>query len=326
MTTPNAHAQPTTRLPNFPISFFAMVMGMAGLTIGWEKAQSILGLNLGITPWLVGFTTLIFLTLASIYLVKLARYRQAVLAELRHPVKLNFFPTISISLLLLSIAYLPLQPGVSQVLWTLGTGLHLLFTLYIVSAWIHHEHFQVHHMNPAWFIPAVGNVLVPVAGVPLGFLSVSWFFFSVGMLFWLVLITIVFNRVMFHNPIEARLMPTLFILIAPPAVGFIAYMRLVGELDSFGYVLYFAGMFLTLLLFTQVGRFLKLSFFLSWWAYSFPLAAFSIASMLMFELSGLEFYRYLGVGMIMMLTGIIALLLFVTMRAVARHSICLPGH
>lgn len=38
------------------------------------------------------------------------------------------------------------------------------------------------------------------------------------------------------------------------------------------------GLFLTLLLFTQIGRFARLQFALSWWAYSFPLAAITIAS------------------------------------------------
>jgi hypothetical protein len=28
----------STQLENFPVSFFAMVMGLAGLTIAWEKA------------------------------------------------------------------------------------------------------------------------------------------------------------------------------------------------------------------------------------------------------------------------------------------------
>jgi len=315
-----------SRLEHFPISFFAMVMGLSGLTIGWEKAQKVLQLDLGITPWLVGATATLFVILALTYLTKLAFYRQAVVQELRHPVKLNFFPTISISLLLLSIAFLPLIPVASQALWLAGTALHLVFTLYVVSVWIHHEHFQVHHMNPAWFIPAVGNVLVPVAGVPLGYADVSWFFFSIGMLFWLILMTIIFYRVLFHNPIEERLMPTLFILIAPPAVGFIAYSRLVGDLDPFGRVLYFGGLFLTLLLFTQAGRFLKLGFFLSWWAYSFPLAAISIASLLMFEQSGQDLYRYLGVGLLTLLTGIVAFLLARTAVAVRRHGICVPGH
>jgi tellurite resistance protein len=146
------------------------------------------------------------------------------------------------------------------------------------------------------------------------------------MLFWGVLLTIIFYRVLFHHPIEERLMPTLFILIAPPAVGFIAYTRLIGELDSLARVLYFSGLFLTLLLFTQVGRFAKLKFFLSWWAYSFPLAAISIASMLMYELSGIDGYRWIGAGLLLLLSGIVVLLLARTGIEISRRGICVPGH
>ncbi|WP_295444171.1 SLAC1 anion channel family protein [uncultured Thiodictyon sp.] len=316
----------SSRLENFPISFFAMVMGMAGLTIGWEKAQHILGLDLKITPWLIGATTLLFILLALIYGIKIAFCRQAVLAELRHPVKLNFFPTISITPLLLSIAFQPLAPNLTRGLWLAGASLHLAFTLYVVNVWMHHEHFKIQHMNPAWFIPAVGNVMVPVVGVPLGYVEVSWFFFSVGMLFWVMLMTIILYRVLFHDPIDERLMPTLFILIAPPAVGFIAYSHLVPVLDPFARVLYYGGLFMTLLLFTQAGRFLKLRFFLSWWAYSFPLAAISIASLVMFERTGADFYRYLGLGLLTLLTMIVAFLLVRTSIAVWRQAICVPGH
>ncbi|HYN79702.1 MAG TPA: SLAC1 anion channel family protein [Lamprocystis sp. (in: g-proteobacteria)] len=316
----------TPRLQHVPISFFAMVMGMAGLTIGWEKAQQILSLDLGITPWLLGASSLLFGLIALSYAAKLTFYPQAVIAELRHPVKLNFFPTISISLLLLGIAFQTLMPDLSRWLWLTGTGLHLAFTLYVVNVWMHHEHFQIQHINPAWFIPAVGNVLVPVAGVPLGYVDVSWFFFSIGILFWVMLMTIIFYRILFHDPIDERLLPTLFILIAPPAVGFIAYSRLVPELDPFARILYYGGLFLTLLLFTQAARFLRLRFFLSWWAYSFPLAAISIASLLMFERSGEDLYRYLGLGLLVLLTGIVAILLVRTGIAVWRRSICLPGH
>jgi len=322
----SAHAPNPARLANLPISFFAVVMGLSGLTIAWEKAQHVFGLNLYINPWLAGASTLVFATLVGVYGSKLLLHRSAVLGELRHPVKLNFFPTISISLLLLAIAFLPIEPAISRPLWLAGTALHLAFTLYVVNVWIHHEHFEVKHMNPAWFIPAVGNVLVPVAGVPLGYPDLSWFFFSIGMLFWGILLTIIFYRVLFHHPIEERLMPTLFILIAPPAVGFIAYTRLIGELDSLARVLYFSGLFLTLLLFTQVGRFARLQFFLSWWAYSFPLAAISIASMLMYELSGIDGYRWIGAGLLLLLSVVVAFLVVRTSIAISRHGICVPGH
>lgn len=316
----------TARLENFPISFFAMVMGLAGLTIAWQKAQHLLGMDLHISPWLLGVTAGAFVGLVVFYASKLLRHRVEVIKELNHPIKLNFFPTISISLLLLAIAFLPMDAGVSRPLWWAGSVLHLLFTLYVMNVWIHHAHFEVHHMNPAWFIPAVGNVLVPVAGIPLGQVDVSWFFFSVGMLFWIVLMTIIFYRVLFHNPIDEKLMPTLFILIAPPAVGFIAYMRLVGELDAFARILYYSGLFLTLLLFSQTPRFLKLGFFLSWWAYSFPLAAISIASMVMFEQTGIAFYAWIGGGLLLILTAVVLLLVARTAHAVVRRRICLPGH
>jgi len=314
------------RLQHFPISFFAMVMGLAGLTIAWEKAQHLVAVDLHINLFLVTITLLVFVLLAAIYAAKIVRHRGMVLQELRHPVKLNFFPTISISLLLLAIAFMPVDIQLSRPLWILGASLHLLFTLYVVNVWIHHEHFEVHHLNPAWFIPAVGNVLVPVSGAPLGYLEVSWFFFSIGMLFWVILMTIIFYRVLFHHPIDQRLMPTLFILIAPPAVGFIAYLRLAGELDAFARVLYYSGLFLTLLLFSQAGRFARLEFFLSWWAYSFPLAAISIASMLMYEQTGGLAFAWIGGALLTILTLVVALLVFRTAKAALGRRICVPGH
>ncbi len=316
----------STRLENFPVSFFAMVMGLSGLTIGWEKAQHILGVDLHINSLLVGITASIFVGFALIYSAKVIRYNSSVLQELKHPIKLNFFPSISISMLLLSICFMPINMSITHLLWLIGCALHLVFTLYVVSVWMHHEQFEIHHMNPAWFIPAVGNALVPVAGMQLGYPEVSWFFFSIGMLFWIILMTILFNRVLFHNPIEQRLLPTLFILIAPPAVGFMAYMRLTGELDTFARILYYGGLFLTLLLFTQVRRFMKLEFFLSWWAYSFPLAAISIASMVMFEQTGKSIFQWIGGGLLLLLTCIVGLLLIRTVIAVKSKRICLPGH
>ncbi|NCC40435.1 MAG: C4-dicarboxylate ABC transporter [Gammaproteobacteria bacterium] len=316
----------SSRLAHFPVSFFAMVMGLAGLTLAWEKAQQVFARDLGLTPWLLGLTTLVFASLLLIYATKLVRQPQAVVQELRHPVKLNFFPTISMSLILLANASAAVQPVLGEPLWILGTTLHLLFTLYVMNVWIHHEHLQIHHMNPAWFIPAVGNLLVPILGVSLGYTDVAWFFFSIGILFWIVLLTIVFNRMLFHHPIEAHLLPTLFILIAPPAIGFIAYVKLTGGLDPFARVLYFAALYLTLLLFTQIGRFFRLPFALSWWAYSFPLAAISLASFLMFELTGQVFYQALATGFLVLLSAVVVFLLLRTLLAVSRQGICVPGH
>lgn len=312
-----------SRLQNFPISWFAVVMGMTGFTIAWHRAESLLGISWKPSPILLGLTIIGFVALLMLYLAKVMKYPGAVKAEFAHPVKLNFFPTISIGLILLSIALLPYNGAVSLILWSIGAALHLGFTLYVLSAWLHKTHFEVAHINPAWFIPIVGNILVPIAGVQHASVEISWFFFSIGLVFWLVLLTIIFYRMFFHQPLPAKLLPTLFILIAPPAVGFISWFQLVGEVNAFGRVLYYVAIFLTLMLMTQASRFLRLEFFLSWWAYSFPMAAMTIATFVMYEELQLVFFKGLGVLLLGLLTLLIAVLIGKTALAVQRRAICI---
>jgi tellurite resistance protein len=320
-------SEPTAepRLRHLPVSFFSMVMGLSGLAIAWHKAQATFDLPVDLATPILMLAGGLFCVLLTLYLTKLVRYRAAVVAELGHPVHLNFFPTISVSLLLLAVGTLPHWPGAAGVLWVLGSSLHLLLTLYVMGVWIHHQHFEIHHINPAWFIPMVGNVLVPIAGVPLGFTEIAWFFFSIGILFWLILFTIIVYRMLFHHPLAERLMPTFFILIAPPAVGFIAYLQLTGTLDPFARVLYHSGLFLTLLLATQVGRFLRIPFYLSWWAYAFPLAAIAIATLVMYEQTRVVAFAGLAWVLLTLVTLVVVYLLAHTAGAVAARRICVPA-
>ena len=310
------------RLKHFPVAFFAMVMGMSGLTLAWEKSHSVLQMPAFVSKALLLFTICLFIVLACLFLVKILRYPSAVMKDLGHPIKLSFFPTISISLILLSTGTLHDYETISLGLWVIGSIAHLLFTLYVMQVWMHHEHFEIHHSNPAWFIPIVGNILVPIAGVAHGYYEVSTFFFSIGLLFWIVLLAIIFNRIIFHQPLPGKLLPTLFILIAPPAIGFISYVKLNGDVDIFARVLYYAALFLTLLLFTQLPRFTKIKFFLSWWAYSFPMAAITIATMLMFEKTGHIWFKFAGYGLLGIITLLMSFLLFKTVNAIRMQGIC----
>ena len=250
-------------------------------------------------------------------------FAKAVKKEFQHPIKLSFFPTFSISLLLLSIAFVSSHSEVSKFLWLTGTIIHFFFTLKVVSIWIHKTEFDIKHMNPAWFIPAVGNILVPVAGVSHVSLEISWFFYSVGLLFWVVLLVIFFNRIIFHSPLPEKLLPTFFILIAPPAVGFISYVKLTGDVDAFAKVLYYFGLFLMFLMLSQINTFKKIRFYLSWWAYSFPIAAITIASILMFHETHLETFKMFAYIFFGMLHFLIIMLLIKTGISVSKREICI---
>lgn len=318
-----------TRLKHFPVAFFAIVMGLTGVSIAWSKAQRVFEIPVDMAGGLLWVAIGVFVLATLLYLAKLVRYPQAVMEEIRHPVQLNFLPTISISLLLISVAVFGHSPALAETLWMFGTSLHLLLTIYVMSIWLHHDQFEIHHINPAWFIPIVGNVIVPIVGVPLGYTELSWFFFSIGIIFWIVLLTIIIYRMLFHHPLPERLMPTFFILIAPPAVGFIAYCHLsgiteTGTADAFARVLYYGGLFLTLLLATQIQRFVRIQFYLSWWAYSFPLAAITIATLMMHDLTGLEAFALLSWVLLAAVTVVVLFLLFRTAQAVGAKQICMP--
>ena len=311
------------RLQHFPISFFSMVLGIAGLTIAFQRAENILALPFSLSPVLLIIAISLFLGFTLIYLLKMVRYFPSVIEEFNNPVKLSFFPTISISLLLLSILFLTINPLISKILWIIGTAAHFLLSLKIITIWIHHDKFNINHMNPAWFIPAVGNLIIPISGIVHFPAELSWFFYSIGIIFWLILMIVFFNRIIFHSPLTEKLLPTLFLLIAPPSIGFVSYVKLTGTIDSFAKILYYFALFMLILLITQIKLFSKIKFYLSWWAYSFPIAAITIASLLMYHQTNILFFSYLAYVLLGILGLAITGILMKTIIAVINKKVCI---
>lgn len=309
-----------TRLEHFPITFFGVTMGVLGLALalragGFDMAAALVTIA----------GAVVTIALALLYGLKAIRHPAQVVEEWNHPVKLAFFPAANISILLLSLLLQDAMPAVSGVLWILGAVVQAILTLVIVAAWISHRPFTPAMMSPAWFIPAVANVIVPIGGAHLGYVTISWYFFSVGLLFWLVLLTLVFNRLIFHDPLPGKLRPTLVILIAPPSVGFLAWIGLNGgAVDAGGQVLFNIGLFFAALVAIQVPALLRLPFAMSFWALSFPLAALTTAAFRFEALTGAAPYRALGLVLLVLLVITILALAVRTVRAALAGEICQP--
>jgi len=312
-------------IQHLPITLFTTVMGLGGLTIATENLERHFAVPGYVSMALLSLTTVVWLSLVIAYVTKWIRFPSAVRAELDHPIRLSFFPASSIGLILIATSFYPYLPSLTNVLWWIAVVAQLAFTLLILNRWIHSEHFTVEHNSPAWFIPIVANLLVPIAGAPLGHEEISYFFFAIGIVFWLPLMAISLNRSFFFAPIPQKLMPTLFILIVPPAIGFTAWTALHGgKLDDFGRVLYFVGLFMTLMVISQWRKFVGLPFALTWWAFSFPLASITIASFLYFSLVGEMFFLVLAVSLYVVLVLVVATLVVRTIALVARKHIFLP--
>lgn len=312
------------RLAHFPITFFAIGMGMMGLTLAIRAAETSFAQGHGLSHIVFALSVTMLAAVSLGYILKAMRHPSEVAAEWHHPVRIAFFPAVSISLLLLAAALVELAPSVAEPLWVLATILQGVLALSVISAWIGHRAFQTGMMTPAWFIPAVGNVIVPLAGARLGYIEISWLFFSAGLIFWIVLLTLVMNRLMFHEPMPGKMAPTLMILVAPPAVAFTAWLRLMGEPGPFGHFLLSVSYVFALVVATQALKLRKLPFALSWRALSFPVAALSIASFGYAHTAGSDAHRWIGAGLLALLLAVVAVLITRTVLAMRAGGICIP--
>lgn len=309
------------RLQFFPITLYAVVMGLSGLTLVFHRFFEISVLPKFLYSGNLYFISALFIFITVTYFRKAIIFPQQVKADFKHPIRINFFSAFSISLLLLSLAYLPIFPHLSGILWWMGVVMHTFLMLHTISFWIQNN-FEIQSMNPAWFIPVVGNIIVPVAGVEFMPASFNFFYFSVGFFFWLVLFTIFLNRVIFHHQMPQKFIPTLFILIAPPAVGFIAYFRITQSFDMFAqFMLMMTYFFLALLVFLR-KNFYKITFFLSWWAFTFPLTAATLASLLAFHQTHQLFYKIMAFVLMIISILVIALVTWKTILKIRDGEIC----
>lgn len=310
------------RLQFFPIMMFAIVMGLSGLTMVYKRVSEVLYFPSFISNLMMIVTSMIFLLLLYFYTLKLMKHKNEVKKEFSHPIRINFFAASSISILLLSMIYRHNINEISQILFIIGAILHIFFTFYTIKFWINNN-LEMQHSNPAWFIPIVGNLIVPIAGK--GFVddSILYFYFSIGIFFWIILFSIILNRIIFHNQFAPKFMPTLFILIAPPSIGFISYIKLTGSLDFFAQILFNLGLFFTILVFVMYKNFINIKFFISWWAFTFPMAAITLSTILMYELSSKWFYGFLAYFLTFITTIIVILVAVATVKHMRKKEICI---
>jgi tellurite resistance protein len=89
-------------------------------------------------------------------------------------------------------------------------------------------------------------------------------------------------------------------------------------------VLYYTAAFFALLFLTQVGRLHRLPFFLSWWAYAFPLAGLSVATTVMAREVGGDSLTVAAWVLLLVVSSLVALLAVRTVSAITRGRICIP--
>jgi tellurite resistance protein len=320
----SAMASVASKFDYLPVNLFGAVMGLTGLSVAWRLAYVRYGVPDVIADTIGALAIAAFLAMAAAYTVKWLTSPDVVKAEFRHPIAGNLFGTIFVSLLLLPIILATVTLWAARLLWGVGAVGMAVFSWVIISRWMS-DRQQFAHATPAWIVPVIGLLDIPLAVPALQFESlrgVMVFGLAAGLFFTTPLFTLIFQRLLFEPPMPEALRPTLLILVAPFSVGYSSYVATTGHTDLFSQSLYILTLFMLSVLLGQLRNLpLCCPFRVSWWSVSFPLAASAIAALKFSAVSPGWATNSIAVGLLLFATAVIGGLLARTVIGIVRGEL-----
>lgn len=319
-----AAVAPATTLHYLPVALFGAVISMAGLASAWRRAAAMFGLPAWPVQLLAWLSLLAFCLLTCAYAMKAAASIATVRAEFAHPVAGPLFGTPAISLLLLPLVLADASLPLARALWSAGAVCMTVLAWLMVNRWIGARQ-QTSNAVPAWIVPVVGLLDVPLAMPALHLThlhAVMMFSLAVGMFFALPLFTIILSRLMFDSPISPAVEPSLLVLVAPFSVGFSSYVATFGVVDAFAQALYMLMLFLLAVVLYRLRSLGKCCpFRVAWWAAGFPLAASASAALLYAGSAPGAWSHAIALLLLATATAVVAALVAWTFRGIWRGDL-----
>ena len=269
----------TRVLPVVPVSFFAMVMGLVGLTLAWRRA--VLAWALPALPGeAIGWCGVaLWALLIVLYGVKWCIARPAAVAELHHPVQSGFVGLAGVATMLAGLIVLPtsrifalaiIAPGM---VWSLG------FVIWSTGRqWMGGR--ELTSLTPAFYLPmGAGGFVTAIALAALGWRDWAVLAWGAAAFSSFGIESVVLHRLYHAAPLPPPLRPTLGVILAVPTVASISYLAAFGNDGAlFVQALLGYGLLQAILLARLMPWVIEGGFSPGLWAYSFGLAALANAS------------------------------------------------
>lgn len=294
---------------NFAPSWYAMVMGTAGLSIAFYYTSSFLNWFYWVGYGLFITSVLMFVLVLVPWVLRFFIAPEKVKESFYHPVHGSFFPTMPISLLLISFAILVFKDytflGNSNVwvafsLYIIGTIMVIVMGMMIIVGLFFNDKVDLSHSNFGWFIPPVAHIIFTRVGFEfveifqksyLGEITfwVSLFGLGIGLFMYIFIGSIVMQRYILHEIPSGSLVPTTFIQLAPLGIFSTIFAKMthlfpsssIGILVLFSVLFWSFGIWWLIISVMTLISHLKdrgLPFALSWWAFVFPLVAITLGT------------------------------------------------
>ena len=308
-------------IKNFAPSWFASVMGTGILAVTSLFYSNYLSFLKDVALILFYFNIILFFALLIPWILRWILFKKEALADLEHPIVSNFYATIAIGMLVLATDFIVIGKNiiVGEIIWFIGAFSTIFFGSLTSYLMFRGEHVKLDHINPAWFIPPVGLIVIPIAGGLLiphfsGLMQefvifLNYIGWGAGFFIYLSLLAICMYRFILHHPIPNTLAPTIWINLGPIGAGTAALINLVNNSSFiilkdpfFVFSLIFWGfgiwwVIMAIMMTIHYIKTLKLPYAISWWAFTFPLGAYVAASHSVSIIFGIRLIDYIGFGL-----------------------------
>ncbi len=214
--------------------------------------------------------------LVLLFLVKLIRFPKAVADDMGNPVMASVSGTLPMSLMLLAGYLKPVAGRGAYVLWLLAIALHAALIVYFTVKFV--AGFKLNTVHASWYIVYVGIAVAAVTAPAFQSLGVgaATFWFSLAAL--VVLLAAVTARYA-KLPVPDPAKPLMCIYAAPASLCIAGYVQSVTPKSAaFLLALYAVACALYLFALLKLLGFLRLPFYPSYAAFTFPFVISAIAS------------------------------------------------
>jgi tellurite resistance protein len=322
----SAHVTSTTRVPTrVPLNTLAIPLGLAGLAQVWTVATSALGLpfELGHAFWLIAAISWVW-TLA-VHVHRGTRTDQQFSHQLMHFAQGPLAALLPIAAMLIGAGLHRTVPLAGTVLTLISMAAATAFAAWMLSFWMRGE-MPLESVHGGYFLPISAAGLVgalTAAETGLDWLAVGSF--AIGIFFWLVISVFFFLRLALRPAMPAPLIPTLAIMIAPPAVASAAWLRISGGQPNH----LFEGLsamtaFMVLIQIMLLPRYRALPFSLGFWSFTFPVASVAALAITWLHLLQPIAWQAITIAVLAAVTALVvaiatkSILLLITTRAARR--------
>ena len=210
--------------------WFAAVMGTAVTSLAltlFSKTFAWAALPAEIFHWAA---VVMMTVLGAAAVLRLVFFPKAVLHTVSHPVEGAFYATFPIALLVMAAEWTVRAESLTVVAWLWWPGVvgTFLSSFVILSLLFAGKSLTLDQVTPGHFIPAVGLVVIPVAGAGLAapaeglmrevYFGVNMVGFGAGVFMYVGLTALTMARHFLGAPIVGKMTPTLWVHLAPLAV------------------------------------------------------------------------------------------------------------